>query len=49
MMHIYISTQTTTKKNIADEQHLINRNTLWLIIMSSICALIAVLSFYLRA
>lgn len=32
-------------KDIASKQHLTNANTFWLIIMSSICALIAVLSF----
>ena len=41
-LHFYANNH---EENITDEQHLINRNTLWLIIMSSICALIAVLSF----
>ena len=33
------------KHDIMDEQHLIDTNTLWFIIMSAICALISVLSF----
>lgn len=41
-LHFYANNH---EENITDEQHLINRNTLWLIIMSAICALIAVLSF----